>query len=227
MELTLTPRLQAIADRVPEGCRFADIGTDHGYLPVWLLLQGKIDRAIAADLREGPLERAKETARLYGVAERVSFRLCDGLSGIKQNEADAVAIAGMGGETIAAILSEAAWTKEETKLFLQPMTSFHDLRRWLQENGYTIEGETIIREGKRLYTVMSVAGGQMQALTPAELWAGRQSDDPLRPEYLDFMRGKVAKALAGQSVSRHRDDALLAELSAVLLGLDEMRKELE
>ena len=96
--MELTPRLRAIAEQVPQGARLADIGTDHGYLPVWLLLSGQIDRAIAADLREGPLKRAKETAARFGMGDRVDFRLCDGLSGIRPEEVDAAAIAGMGGE---------------------------------------------------------------------------------------------------------------------------------
>lgn len=226
MELTLTPRLRAIADQVPEGCRFADIGTDHAYLPVWLLLQGRIEGAIAADLREGPLSRARETAEKWGVARYVSCRLCDGLSGVVPGEVDTVAIAGMGGETIAAILAAAPWTREGTQLLLQPMTSFHDLRRWLFENGYKIEGEHIVREGKRLYTIMTVKGGEMETLSPAELWVGRQSDDVLRGAYLDFMREKVSRALAGQRASKNRDEVLVSELSAVLRGIEKMREEL-
>lgn len=226
MELTLTPRLRAIADQVPDGCRFADIGTDHAYLPVWLLLQGRIEEAIAADLREGPLSRARETAEKWGVARHVSCRLCDGLSSVAPGEVDTVAIAGMGGETIAAILAAAPWTREGTQLLLQPMTSFHDLRRWLFENGYNIEREHIVREGKRLYTIMTVRGGEMEPLSPAELWVGRQSDDVLREAYLDFMREKVSRALAGQNASKNRDEALVSELSAVLRGIDKMREEL-
>ena len=173
MELILTPRLETVARLVPPGVRFADIGTDHAYLPAKLLLDGTIDRAIAADLREGPLSRARETARQYGVEDKVSFRLCDGLSGIECGEADAIAISGMGGETIAAILAAAPWTKEHKTLLLQPMTSFHDLRGWLQRSGYEICREHIAREGNRLYSVMDVGGGKMPPLTPAELWAGK------------------------------------------------------
>ena len=122
--MELTPRLRAIAQQVPQGSVLADVGTDHALLPAWLLLEGRIPSAIASDLREGPLARAKETVEQHGVADRVSLRLCDGLSGIQAGEADVVAIAGMGGETIAAILEQAPWTKENTLLLLQPMTSF-------------------------------------------------------------------------------------------------------
>ena len=80
--LTLTPRLQAIADRVPQGARLADIGTDHGHLPLWLLTQNRLTCAIASDLREGPLDHARDNARFHGLTDRVSFRLASGLEGI-------------------------------------------------------------------------------------------------------------------------------------------------
>lgn len=226
MELTLTPRLRTAARLVEPGAKLADVGTDHAYLPVRLLLDGTVERAIAADLRRGPLARARETAAQYGVSEKISFRLCDGLTGIGREEADTVVIAGMGGETIAAILEAAPWTREGTRLLLQPMTSFPDLRGWLQKNGYCIERETIAREGERLYTVLSVKGGPMEPLTPAELWAGKQSDDPLRPAYLEWMASKVSRALAGQRASRNPDSALIGELSEILDGMEQMRKEL-
>ncbi len=226
MELTLTPRLAAVAQLVPQGSRLADVGTDHAYLPVRLLLDGRVDRAIAADLRSGPLSRARETARRYGVEDKISFRLCDGLSGIGREEADTVAIAGMGGETIAAILSAAPWTREGTKLLLQPMTSFHDLRGWLQQNGYRILREHIAQEGKRLYSIIETVGGQMEPLSAGELWAGRQSDDPLRGAYLEMMAGKVVRALEGQIASRVRDEGQIAMLSQVLTDIQAMRKEL-
>lgn len=224
--MELTPRLQAVADQVPSGAVFADIGTDHAYLPTWLLLNGRIDRAIAADLREGPLARAKETAAHYGVANSVSFRLCDGLSDIAPHEADTVAIAGMGGETIAAILEAAPWTKENILLILQPMTSFSDLRFWLQKNGYSIEKEVISREGKRLYSCLIVKGGQMAPLTPAELWVGRNSDDPLRHEYLNYMAEKIERALAGHLSAAVPNTVEIESLQTILDGIRTMKGEL-
>lgn len=103
----LSPRLRMVGELVPAGARLADVGTDHAYLPAALILEGKIPWAIAADLRQGPLNRARATVREYGLTGKVAFRLCDGLSGIRPGEVDAVAAAGMGGETIAAILTAA------------------------------------------------------------------------------------------------------------------------
>ena len=176
--MELTPRLQAIAQQIPQGARLADIGTDHGYLPVWLLLHGRIEAAIAADLREGPLDRAKETARQYEQLNKISFRLCDGLTGIAADEVDTVAIAGMGGETIAAILEAAPWTRQGKLLLLQPMTGAPQLRQWLQSHGYAISNEWIVREGKRLYSIWSVRGGTMVPMSLTELWAGINSSNP-------------------------------------------------
>ena len=187
--MELTPRLQAIADQVPQGSRLADVGTDHGYLPVWLLNNGRIESAIAADLRERPLNRARDTAHRFGATAQISFRLCDGLSAIGPEEVDTVPIAGMGGETIISILDAAPWTKEGTMLLLQPMTGFAELRRWLQGNGYQIVKECIVCEGKRLYSILTVHGGEMPPLTLAEQWAGLQNRDPLRREFLAMTRG--------------------------------------
>ena len=223
--MELTPRLQGIADQVPYGAAFADIGTDHAYLPVWLLLNGRIQTAIAADLREGPLARARETAAQYSVNDRISFRLCDGLSAVSECEADTIAIAGMGGETIAAILEAAPWTRCGKTLLLQPMTSFPDLRLWLQRNGYLIESEQIIREGNRLYSIWRVSGREMDALTPGELWAGRQSSDPLRGEYLTMIRGKIERSLRGHLAAQHPDETAIAQLTEVLLDLKRMEGE--
>ena len=224
--MELTPRLRALADLVPQDARLADVGTDHAYLPVWLLLQGRISRAIAADLREGPLNRARETARQYQVEDKVSFRLCDGLSLVDREEVDVISIAGMGGETIAAILQAAPWAREKL-LLLQPMTSFPDLRLWLQQHAYAIQREQIVREGERLYTVWVVTAGAMEPLTPAELWAGRQDrEDPLRAAYLELMESKAKRALEGHLASRQRDEGEIRRLTRVLEGLRDMRKEL-
>lgn len=225
--MELSPRLETIARQVPHGSVLADVGTDHALLPVRLLLEGRISRAIASDLREGPLSRARETVEAHGVADLVSLRLCDGLSGIQAGEADVVAIAGMGGETIAAILEQAPWARTDTLLLLQPMTSFPDLRQWLLEHGYRVEQETICQEGRRMYTILTVRGGQDTPLSAAELWVGRNRPQPLRRAYLAMMGEKVRRALEGQRSSAHPDPATVAHLEEVLVGIEGMKKELE
>lgn len=225
----LSPRLRMAGDMVPPGARLADVGTDHAYLPAALILEGKIPQAIAADLRRGPLDRARSTVREYGLTGKVAFRLCDGLTGIRPDEVDAVTIAGMGGETIAAILSAAPWTREgDVPLILQPMSSFPDLRAWLGENGFSIEEERLAREGDTIYTALLVRAGEMGPLTPAELWAGRNTADTLRGTWLDMWIARVRRALEGMAQAKGAGaPARKRELEEVLAGLTDMKKEWE
>lgn len=227
--IELTPRLRMVADLVPAGVRLADVGTDHAYLPAALVLEGKIPAAIAADLRQGPLNRARETVRNCGLVGKITFRLCDGLSGISPNEIDGAVIAGMGGETIAGILAAVSWTREwDIPLVLQPMSSMPDLRAWLGENGYRIVTERLAREGELLYTALLVRAGEMPPLSPAELWAGKNRPDPLRGAWLDQWLAKTQRALEGvRRSSQESAAARCAQLEQVRDGLLEMKKEWE
>jgi len=225
----LSPRLRMVGELVPLGARLVDVGTDHAYLPSALILEGKIPWALAADLRQGPLDRARATVREYGLTGKVAFRLCDGLTGVQPCEVDAAVIAGMGGETIAAILSAAPWVREQDiPLILQPMSSFPDLRKWLQENGFSIEEERLAREGDTLYTALLVRAGEMAPLTPAELWAGKNNHDPLRGGWLDMWAARVRRALEGMAQARGEGVSVRKhELEEVLSGLVDMKEEWE
>ena len=157
----------------------------------------------------------------------MTFRLCDGLKGISPEEVQSVVIAGMGGETIASILAAAPWTRaRNVPLVLQPMSSMPDLRLWLSRNGYEIAAERLAREGDTLYTALLARAGEMAPLTPAELWAGRNSAEPLRGDWLDLWLGKVDRALAGLAQSRQESAAhRRGELEQVRAGLLDMKKE--
>lgn len=209
-QLHLTPRLQAVANWVPQGSRLCDVGTDHAYLPAHLLLEGRIPSAIASDIRPGPLERAARTRAKYGLEDRLDLRLCPGLEAILPHEVETVSICGMGGEMICGILEKAPWTKTDTVLLLQPMRSQGELRRWLFEHGYCIEREQIIREEQRWYTVMKVVGGQMeQRFSYAEELAGRPKDWVPNPEWMDYIKylvNKVQKQRRGVEQSSKPED---------------------
>jgi tRNA (adenine22-N1)-methyltransferase len=155
----LTARLELVASFVRPGVPVADIGTDHAYLPVFLVNSGCSPCAVASDVKKGPLGRAKLTACEYGAEEKITFSLADGLDGVVPSQADDVVIAGMGGELIAEIISRCGWLKNPQKhLVLQPMTAQEELRDFLCENGYRIEKEAVAdeRHGSKLYLVMSV-----------------------------------------------------------------------
>ncbi len=153
--IQLNPRLQLAASMVRPGAKLADIGTDHGHLPIALLQQNAVASAIGADLREGPLAHARKNAVQYGVADRISLRCCNGLTGIAPEEADDIVIAGMGGELIATILQAAPWVKAPSKrLILQAMSSAEELRRYLHAEGFYIEREEAVTDTDRVYTVL-------------------------------------------------------------------------
>ena len=136
--MKLDQRLSAVAALVRLGSRLADIGTDHAYLPVWLVQNGVCPAAIAADLRPGPLEAARRHVAAAGLEDRISLRLGDGLAPVFPGEADDIVIAGMGGETIAAILAAADWLADaRLRLVLQPMSRAEETRRWLLKNGFS------------------------------------------------------------------------------------------
>lgn len=207
--MTLTKRLQAVADLVPKGCRFADIGTDHAYLPVWLLQNEVVDRAIAGDIRQGPLDHARATAERYGCTEQLSFRLSDGLQGLEAHEADCIAIAGMGGEAIINILSAAPWTRENVRLILQPQSNLPELRRWLTKNGYHIEQEQCLYEEGHWYSVLLVEGGPDETVwTSGASMAGapnRWVIQPERGDYLRFLLERTEKELRGLKRAARQD----------------------
>ena len=225
--MELSKRLQCVAEWVPDGARLADIGTDHGFLPVWLLKHNRIDFAIAADLREKPLNTARRTAERYGVSEQISFRLCDGLSDIEPDEVNTVSIAGMGGETIVSILEKAVWTLEkETRLLLQPQSAGYELRSFLVQNGYRILRENIAREENRFYILLEAQKGVQEPMTIGELWAGKNYNHPERGAYLSWLSNVLGKAAEGKAKSA--DGAAEAEeLLKVTKDLERMKKEWE
>ena len=224
--LELTPRLQLLADWVPSGARLADVGTDHAYLPVWLRLHGRVVSAIACDLREGPLARARETGRTWGV-DGVDYRLGNGLAVVAPEEADTIVIAGMGGENIAAILAQAPWTADETHtLLLQPQTRAEALRAFLAENGYAVRREALVEDRGTIYPVMEAGGGEM-FLTLGQLYGGAALlRDPLGERYIIEKIIRLQSAVAGLNCSvsgQEKADGLREIITALLSMREEWR----
>lgn len=224
-QLALQPRLHLLARLVPEGCRLTDVGTDHGYLPVALLQQGRIAAAIASDIGAEPLEHARRTAMQYGV-DGMDFRLCAGLSGVAPEETDVIVIAGMGGETIISILQDAPWTADgRHRLLLQPMTKAAALRHWLADNGYTFTDEHLVEDKGRIYPILCVKGGVFRPLTEAEALCGvLLADDPLYAAYLTEHITKLRRSAEG--LRRSSDPGggrLAAQAESLAAELEERR----
>ena len=156
MKIPLSNRLLACCGFVSPGDRIADIGCDHGYLGIYLLTKGIASSVIAADVNEGPLRSAMSNARKFGVHENMTFYLSDGLRNIPRNF-DTMVCAGMGGDTMIHILSAAPWLKDSHyRLILQCQSKTPMLRRYLSENGWRITEESVLLDGKFLYTFMEV-----------------------------------------------------------------------
>ncbi len=210
MENELTPklrlpdaRLQTAASMIPAGGVTVDVGTDHGYIPIWLLQQGICDFAVASDINRGPLDRARENAVQYGVSDRLALYLCDGLDGVEpeKNGVTDVCICGMGGELIASIVTRCGYVQDKrARLVLQPMSSGYELRRDLLAAGFAIREERLCQAAGRVYSCIgAVYTGETDTYTEGELLWGRQNAaDPLRQAWMDKHRKALEKQLQGR-----------------------------
>lgn len=160
--MKLSRRLETIAAMAPScGC-VADVGTDHGFVPIRLLELLKAERAIAMDVRRGPLKRAEEHISQFGLNGRIETRLSDGLLKLEPGEADVVIIAGMGGELMLRILRDGGHVRDTVGCFiLSPQSELSLFRHGLEELGLAIVEETMVEEDGKYYTVMAVKPGTM------------------------------------------------------------------
>lgn len=230
-KFNLTVRLSALASCVADGARLIDVGTDHAYVPVSLLLDGRAEHAWASDINSGPLRSARENALLYGVADRLTLYLSDGLRDCEcdVNRYDHVVIAGMGGEMIASIISAQKYlTLARPKLILQPMTMQSYLRRFLCENGYRIHEERIVFDEGKYYTVIvAFYTGECCNMTELELAFGKRNleaaqSDSVTHTYLENQCGILKKIVDGKKLGGadcFAEESVLAELSRILGGI--------
>lgn len=166
-------RLEAIGRLVPQGCSLVDVGTDHAYLPVWLLHQGRIVNAIAGDIAEGPCRAARNTVAMYGVKDKVEVRLGSGLQVVKPGEVECAAIAGMGASTMIDIFEESpAVIMSLKQMVLQPMAGAASLRRWLCDHGWKIVDEDLVEDGSHFYEIISAVQGDGGKHSDAEYLIG-------------------------------------------------------
>ena len=147
----LSPRLNVAASLVNKGSRFADIGTDHGYVPVFLLENGLVSYAIACDINEGPLSSCKQLVKEHNLTN-IDCRLSNGLQNISKDEVDDILIAGMGGELIVNILSECDYIKDK-HLIINAMTHPELVRKWLYDNNFVINNDLLVKDSNRVYSV--------------------------------------------------------------------------
>ena len=221
-------RLEKIAACIEDGLGFIDVGTDHGRLPSVMAHLGYSGNIYASDIGEAPLASARRTAAHFGVADRISFLLCDGLELCPPEKVDTIVIAGMGGDNICGILDRAEWCMDrQYKLILQPMKKAEVLRYWLVNNGFSIESEMLVSDSGMLYQLFSARFGAVQMLSDAELYAGCYrliKDDPLFPDMLRIQTGRFQKALSGLLKTDSPElQAKISFASGILNELKEMK----
>jgi len=168
--LKLSKRLSALADWVPHGARFADIGTDHALLPVYLAKMGRISSAVAGDINEGPVGAARRQVAEAGLQGIISVRLGDGMAVLSPGEADTVAIAGMGGSLMVRILDQAGERLNGVEtLVLSPHVAEDAVRKWLAEHGFVLKDELLLEEDGVIYTLMKAGLAETREQADASL----------------------------------------------------------
>lgn len=206
--MKLTDRLIKIANLVTKGKKIADIGTDHGYIPVYLLNKGDIDFAILADVNKGPLENARSEVKHNNLCDKVDLRLGSGIEVLNENEVDEVIIAGMGGILISELLeAKKSVAHNLDKLILQPMQAQDELRKYLLNNGYEILNEVLVKEDFRIYEIIEAKYTSQINYVEDDIYyeIGKkliENKDPLLNELIDkkiFMYNSILKKLEGKN----------------------------
>lgn len=228
----LSPRLRAISEITPHCKCFADIGTDHAYLPVYLCMCKKVEKAIASDIVKGPLLRAESTINKFDMNDKISVRLGPGVSTLSRNEADVVAVCGMGGLIIANILKEGRDILCGTeRILLQPMTAVTELREYLLADNWSIDDEYLIEDNGKLYNILSISpNGENVKYNKVELFLGKkliEKKPPLYAQYLDKKINKLKKMLDGLGISKSENSKeKKKEVDILLEEIIKLRKEL-
>lgn len=204
MHLPISKRLLACADFISPGSIVADVGCDHGYLGIHLLTKGIAKRVIASDINEGPLQAARHNAEKYGVTGRMTFHLGSGVSNVPR-DFDVLVCAGMGADTMISILNAAPWLKDARyRLILQCQSKTPMLRRYLSENGWRITEESVLQDGRFLYTVMAVCWESDAPRLTVGQWyfspALAENPSPEAKEYFSRILDGLRLAVS------HRDD---------------------
>lgn len=229
-KIVLSDRLARVASMVEIGATVADVGTDHGYMTVWLLQNEIAKYVYATDINKAPLERARARISYCGLADRAETVLCSGVDKLEPNCVDTIIVAGMGGETMISILETSAWAKENVRIILQPQSKQAELRQWLFDNAYDITSEDLIVDGGKTYPIMLVQGGLMPALSLADAYVGKpelHKSPALLKDYITSTINKLSYAItASENSSKPEDKLRREEYVKVISELNEIQRGL-
>lgn len=206
------------ANMVRPGGSVADIGTDHAYLPAYLIINGISERALACDLRKGPLSNAAKTVEQYNLQDKITLRLSDGFDEIEPFEADDFIICGMGGTLMTELVSRAYWLKDKSKrLILQPQSHGEDIRKYLCENGFEILCEDACSDDGKLYFAFAAEyTGRIKDYSEAYYYYGRlpECGKPEAKQYLEKILNHLKIKLDAARSHGSAEDA--AKLSSII-----------
>ena len=223
--MNLSKRLNAVAGQITIGNTVADIGTDHGYIPIYMTLNDFSPKAYAMDVNEGPLMRASENIRKYTVEGKIVTRLSDGLKGLMPGEANSIVIAGMGGLLTIRILSDGKEVAESAdELILSPHSDVHLVREYLADNDYKIINEDMVLEDGKFYFILKVVKGVMELRDDVEKFFGKyliERKDETMGMYLKKEEAKRLSILDKMSASDNAERVmeLQAELELIRKAL--------
>lgn len=222
--IRLDERLLAVSNFVRQGSIAADVGTDHAFLPVYLVQNRICKRVIACDINRLPLESAKRTVGRYSLECNIELRLSDGLQAINKGECSDIIIAGMGAELISEIINRCEWIRNrKINLILNPMTKPELLRRFLYANGFDILAETAVVSQAKHYTIINaVFDGKKSEPSLSEIWFGKLTDknDAASREYINMTANRMLKKANGMLCKNSGDEfaVLLKQTANSILG---------
>ncbi|MCX7774312.1 MAG: class I SAM-dependent methyltransferase [Clostridia bacterium] len=226
--MILKGRLKLIYNKVPPCEVLADIGTDHALIPAQALLDGRCRKAIACDVKKGPLERADRTRKAYHLEERMELRLGSGLEPISMEESDCVVLAGMGGILMTELLGDSLEKARKARcLVLQPMVAHELVRPYLWQNGFEVTDEALAKEGEKLYQVLTAhyTGSQRTDWKRLNAYIGEllvKNKDPLLQLWIEERLNKQRKIVAGLMEGRLTEEALLEEERQLLSEMESL-----
>lgn len=220
----ISDRLIRVAELVPEGSRLADVGTDHGYVPIWLLEKGVIPSAIAMDVNRGPLLRARENRDRYGYQKVMELRLSNGLEKLRPGEADTVLIAGMGGPLMIQILEDGRENSQGVSAWvLQPQSEIPSVRRYLITHGFNIVDEIMLIDEGKYYMAMKALPGEAEPWEDVEYLFGKyllEQRHPVLKKFLEKEKRIYLRILSQLTENHQSGTARCEEVTAYMAALD-------
>jgi len=225
-EMNLSDRLKTVGEMIKDVNTIVDVGTDHAYIPIYLIKNNIIEKAIASDINSGPVEKAKKNVSDYNLQDKISCRLGGGLTTVKPKEVDAAIIAGMGGNLIRDIIEE---SKEVFKnldyAILQPVQNPEVLREYIYKSGYKIIDEELVKEEDKFYEIFKVKyDNKIKETQPIHYEVSEtliKKKHPMMKEYLVFKLDKYTKIYSGLNQATESAIKRKEQLEKIIIKLKE------